>query len=237
MKGLTNLFTVNTSTLIAALAFAAAGLDVAAFTQLGDVFAGVMTGNLIMIGLGISHGSIKLAIYSGSALASFCLGAVLGGKLMGQAKDKDTHWPHEVTMALLLELGILAIFSIGWLAIEGRPTGVFRFFLLIPASLALGVQSIAIRRLPTRASTTFLTGTLIGVIMAMTSPHPEKDNPSWRDRLTLNLHGLMAVTFAICGALAGGIILSLAPNWLPILSFIPVAGVATLAIFGTVSPA
>ena len=47
-----------------ALTFASGAADVASFTRLGNVFASVMTGNIVLWGLAVARGSATLAFHT-----------------------------------------------------------------------------------------------------------------------------------------------------------------------------
>ena len=66
-------------TLIAiALTFASGAADVASFTRLGNVFASVMTGNIVLWGLAVARGSATLASHTTVSIAGYIAG-VAGG--------------------------------------------------------------------------------------------------------------------------------------------------------------
>jgi len=195
-------------TLIAiALTFASGAMDVASFTRLGGVFTSVMTGNIVLFGLAVARRSLSLASSTAVSAAGYIAG-VAGGTLIayrvraagaerapgqdeGQARpvSRDARW------ALVVELVLLAGFTVGWEISGASPAGWARFCLLAVAAAAMGVQASAVRDMGlAEVSTTYLTGTLTALVASLVSPG--QDTP----------HGVRR--FGVLGGLAAGAILS-----------------------------
>jgi uncharacterized membrane protein YoaK (UPF0700 family) len=200
-------------TLIAiALTFGSGANDVAGFTRLGDVFTSVMTGNIVLLGLSLAQRSVSLASHTVVSIAGYMAG-VAGGtwvshgfKARGGGRPADEEddqarasvLPGHVSWALFAEFVLLAGFTTGWELTGSRPGGWAQFVLLAVLAAAMGVQSSAVNEMGlTNLSTTFLTGTLTGLVSSLVSPG--KDTPhGWR-RFGV-LIGL-AVGAALCGLL------------------------------------
>jgi uncharacterized membrane protein YoaK (UPF0700 family) len=152
-----------------------------------------------------------------------------GGKDAG-GKDGDTRagegraggWPTHITWALLAELALLGGFAVGWEITGARPGGWVQFCLLAVAAAGMGVQSSAVKTMGlTEVSTTYLTGTLTGLVSSLVSPGPRaKDR--WR-RLGVLL-GLAA------GASLTGLLVATAPDGVPAL---PLAALITCVVLAT----
>jgi len=96
------------------------------------------------------------------------------------------------------ELVLLAGFIVGWELTGSRPTGWAQFCLLAVAAAAMGVQSSAVNEMGlTSVSTTFLTGTLTGLVSSLVSPG--QDTPYGLRRFGV-LIGLAAGA-SLCGLL------------------------------------
>ncbi len=65
--------------LAAVLAFGAGAMDAITFSRLGDVFAGVMTGNLVLLGISIGAGRGEIIGRLAVALVFFTLGVLAAG--------------------------------------------------------------------------------------------------------------------------------------------------------------
>ncbi|HTX29268.1 MAG TPA: DUF1275 family protein [Streptosporangiaceae bacterium] len=212
-------------------------MDVASFTRLGSVFTSVMTGNIVLWGLAVARGSLALASHTAVAVAGYVAGVAAGGGIAvgagavaargGKGKRGDKQaiegraeaWPAHITLALLAELALLGGFAAGWEITGGRPGGWVEYCLLAVAAAGMGVQSSAVNHMGlTQVSTTFLTGTLTGLVSSLVNPGsaiPDR----WR-RLGVLL-GLVA------GASLAGLFVATAPDGVPAL---PLAAIITALV-------
>jgi uncharacterized membrane protein YoaK (UPF0700 family) len=226
-------------TLIAiALTFASGANDVASFTRLGGVFTSVMTGNIVLWGLSVAERSLELASHTAVSIAGYIAGVALGTwvahgfKAVSQGKPADGEGrasvlPGHVNWTLSGELILLAGWAIGWEISGARPTGWAQFCLLAVLAAAMGMQSSAVNEMGlTSVSTTFLTGTLTGLVSSLVSPG--KDTPHGPRRFGV-LIGLAA------GALLCGLLVATAARLVPVL---PLAALlTTLVLAATPLPA
>ncbi|OLE23998.1 MAG: hypothetical protein AUG49_14505 [Catenulispora sp. 13_1_20CM_3_70_7] len=156
--------------LVVALALVTGATDAIAFVRLGGVFTSVMTGNMVLLGMGVGRGQVALLEHTGIALAAFITGTVLGARIAGAPRSDDPVWPRRFTVALTMEFGIFLVASVGWWAAGSQPRGTVQSVLLMADALALGVQSSAVLRLNVSGlSTTYLTGTLTTLIQSLTT--------------------------------------------------------------------
>lgn len=65
-------------TLVVLLTLTTGAVDAASFLALGKVFGGVITGNMVLLGIAAGTGGTSLAIHSGVALAGYSLGVIAG---------------------------------------------------------------------------------------------------------------------------------------------------------------
>ena len=150
--------------LLLGLTLVAGAVDAVSYLGLGRVFTANMTGNLVLLGLAIGQGQIPEALRSVVALLGFALGAGLGGWLVGggRAGERSEHWPSMVTLVLGVELGLLAGFAVAWLLAGPNATSGELEVLIALSSAAMGMQSVAGRRLAVAGvTTTYVTGTLV----------------------------------------------------------------------------
>jgi uncharacterized membrane protein YoaK (UPF0700 family) len=197
-----------------ALTFGSGAMDVASFTRLGDVFTSVMTGNIVLWGLAAASRSVSLASHTAVSIAGYIAGVALGtwvehGFKADHAEEKSRLLSAHVLWALLAELVLLAGFTGGWEATGGRPAGWEQFCLLAVAAAAMGVQSSSVRDMGLAdVSTTYLTGTLTGLVSSLASPG--KDTQHGVRRFGV-LFGLLA------GALLSGLLVATAADAVPVL--------------------
>ena len=188
-------------TLIAiALTFGSGAADVASFTQLGGVFTSVMTGNIVLWGLAAARGSLSLASHTAVSIAGYIAGVAGGTWVAHGAKtasaDPDGVLPVHVIWVLLAELTLLAGFTVGWEVTGAAPAGWAQFALLATLAAAMGMQSSAVKDMGlTEVSTTYLTGTLTGLVSSLVSPG--QDTPHGLRRFGV-LIGLVAGA-SLCG--------------------------------------
>jgi uncharacterized membrane protein YoaK (UPF0700 family) len=207
--------------LATALAFGSGSMDLASFTRLGGVFASVMTGNLILLGLAVARVSSALAAHTAVAFAGYIAGAAIGSKIGMRSGSKDEVWPAAVTATLAVEVAVLAVFAAGWELAGAHPAGVWQLCLLAAAALAMGLQSAAMRSLGTPLSTTYLTGTLTAAVAEIVKAGRRGNG------ISVSVTVLAA---AVAGAAAGGGILAVLPAALPVLPLGAVTAVVTLAL-------
>ena len=219
----------RTMTVIAVLlTFASGASDVASFTRLGNVFTSVMTGNITIFGLSLARGSASLAMHTALAVAGYVTG-VAAGTLIGRyhaarAPDKPSaepageHWPAHMTLTLAAELALLTGVLTGWEVTGSRPAGPAQYVILAVAACAMGIQSAAVVQLGLgNVSTTYLTGTLTGLVSAVFQPD---DKVGWRRPGVLA--GLLA------GASLAGLLVAHAAWAVPCLPLLGVAVATTL---------
>lgn len=206
---------------VVVLAAGTGALDVACFTRLGEVFCSVMTANVVFLGLAAARSSARLATYAGIALAGYVAGAALGTWVAGRSGERADTWTVKVSVLLLVELVVLGGFAAGWGLVAGRPGEWQRYVLLATATPAMGMQSAAVRRFGAAVSTTYLTGTLTGVVATVVG----RGRPGHTE-----LRGLGVLGGAVGGAALGGALLLTAPAWLPVLPCAAVACTLLLAV-------
>ena len=221
-------------TLIAiALTFASGANDVASFTRLGGVFTSVMTGNIVLWGLSAAQRSISLFSHTAVSIGGYISGVAVGTwvahgfKVHGDGKPDDTDrasvLPGHVSWALFTELVLLAGFTAGWEVTGARPAGWAEFVLLAVLAAAMGMQSSSVNEMGlTNVSTTFLTGTLTGLVSSLVRPGQRMQQGGRRIGVLIGL---------AAGALLCGLLVTTAPRAVPVL---PLAAVITALVLSAV---
>lgn len=214
--------------LVVLLTAAAGATNVLSLTALGGVPASIMTANLVLAGLSITHHEGALGWHAGAALAGFVVAVFLTSRLI-RAQDKDADdakrsvWPRPVTVAVAAEALPLIGVAVAWGLTAGRPTGATQLTLCAAAAFAMGMQSAAVRALGVAGlSTTFFTGTLTETVRDLTGPGPLRWSPA--------SSGLVAL---VAGAAAQGAVVTYGQQRLgPLLPLVLVCGVAALSLRG-----
>src|SRR5690348_3051406 len=164
--------------ILIALTFGSGATDVAAFNRLGGVFSSVMTGNIVFWGLAAAERSVSLFAHAAISIAGYIAGVACGTwvahgfKVHANGKpeeaNRDSVLPAHVNWSLFAELVLLAGLAAGWEITGGRPAGSVQYVLLAGTAAAMGVQSTSVNELGlSNVSTTFLTGTLTGLVSSL----------------------------------------------------------------------
>jgi len=205
--------------LLVLLTLTTGAVDASCFLSLGHVFSSVITGNLILIGVAAATQSGSLAAYSGTALAGYSAGVLIGAPIATRRASGGETWPLRVTVTLVAEFCVLAGFSAGWELAGGSPGSTARLLLIAALAAAMGIQSAAVRELG-GMSTTYLTGTLTAVITEVAT----------RDRSPGFARSLGVLAAVVSGAVAGGLVAEHAPAWLPVVILTPLAAVVIASV-------
>jgi uncharacterized membrane protein YoaK (UPF0700 family) len=202
--------------LVVVLAVVSGATDAIGFLGLGGAFTSVMTGNMVLLGLGAGTGDGTLVAHAALAIAAFVIGCVVGTRVAGTHQPGDGVWPAAVTRALIVELGVILLFAIGWEATGGHPSSSLQLPLLALNAVALGLQSSTTQRFGVSGlSTTYLTWTLTGVVIRLTSGGGLREAA-----------GSMQILVAlVAGAVAGGALTLHAAGCAPI---VPVLGLVSV---------
>jgi uncharacterized membrane protein YoaK (UPF0700 family) len=190
-------------------------MDALAFLALGKVFVSVITGNLVLLGIGLGRSEHDVALRVAMTIVGYAAGATAGAAIAGRGQDDQPVWPSRVTAALLVELILLAGFALGWELSAARPGGAALLVLLAVAAAAMGLQSAAVNRLALPGfSSTYLTSTLVRAITELVL------GP--RHHVGAKIAALVSV---VVGALAGALLVTAAPRFAPVIAVGLLAGV------------
>ena len=205
--------------LLVLLTLTTGAVDASCFLHLGNVFSSVITGNLVLLGVAAATTSSSLAIHSGTALAGYAVGVLIGAPIATRRASGGETWPPSVTVTLVTEFCVLAGFSAGWELTSGSPGTTARLLLIAALAVGMGIQSAAVRELG-GMSTTYLTGTLTAMISELAT----------RDRKPGLARSLGVLAAVVSGAVAGGLVAEHAPAWLPVVILTPLALVLIASI-------
>jgi uncharacterized membrane protein YoaK (UPF0700 family) len=196
-----------------------------------------MTGNIVLLGLAVARHSLTLASHTLVSIAGYITG-VAGGtwiahgfRVAGAAADpgadegRASGLPGHVGWALLAELILLCGLTVGWEIDGASPAGWAQFCLLAVAATAMGVQASTVKYMGlSEVSTTYLTGTLTGLVSSLVSP---KQATQYRARRFGVLIGLAA------GAALSGLLIATAADAAPAL---PLAALVTCILLTSAPP-
>jgi uncharacterized membrane protein YoaK (UPF0700 family) len=221
--------------LLVVLAAAAGSLDVLCVARLGGPFASVVTGNLVQLGRGICAPDPLLALTSATAVVGYALGVAASTVAL---RGRPAGWRRPTSVLVMVEVALLAGVAVGWLATRGQPGGVAVCLMLALAGGAMGIQSGLTLNTGLRgASTTYFTGTLTDVVRGGLGGPRSRDAGDGRHTASARGYrpdrpGLVRLLALFLGALAGGLVLRVAPLWTPVLPLTLVAGAMAVAMLG-----
>jgi uncharacterized membrane protein YoaK (UPF0700 family) len=224
------------------LTWAAGAIDAISYLGLGHVFTAMMTGNTVLLGLALAQGEALAALRSILALIGFSIGVFVGAIIV-ERDSKPTEWPAAVTAALALEAVVLAIFSAAYSLCASERAAGATLLLIVLSSLAMGIQSAAVRRLGVPGiATTYITGTITSLMVDLlgwlhsraaslpvskSADRTSLDRPPsmpWEQRVGL----LASVVSLYClGALAGSILQARSS---PLATLLPLAAMMLVVV-------
>jgi uncharacterized membrane protein YoaK (UPF0700 family) len=136
-------------------------VDATSYLKLGHVFVANMTGNVVFLGFGVA-GAGGISIWASlTALVSFLVGGVGGGRIGSRSmSDRGRQLAVTAGAELLLVTGalVIAAFSTHQIGTASR------YAAIVLLAIAMGMQNAAARRLAVAdLTTTVLTMTLTGI--------------------------------------------------------------------------
>jgi uncharacterized membrane protein YoaK (UPF0700 family) len=206
--------------LLVALTVASGAVDAISYFGLGKIFSAFMTGNIVFLGFGLAEIEGPDVIPVLVALSMFAVGAYLGLRVAARRSDETGLWPPAMTVLLGFVAIAEACFLVGWLATAGHPSGQGADAFIALLSLAMGIQTAAVRSLGVQGIfTTAGTFTLVAFVGAFAGSRSRAEVP----RLAGVLLGLVA------GAVAGGLLFLHARSYAPAL---PLATTVAVVVAG-----
>lgn len=144
------------------LSFGAGGADAFAFTLLGGIFTANMTGNLVLVGLVGREHYTQTLLGASTAILVFTATAWFALRYMQSAFDRFERSSNLLAVGAASQITIAVVWSIVYES-GGRLTITF---LICLSAVAMAVQTVAARKMkaPGAVTTTFVTGTLIGLL-------------------------------------------------------------------------
>jgi uncharacterized membrane protein YoaK (UPF0700 family) len=202
-------------------------VDAACYLGLGRVFTANMTGNVVLLAFGAAGAQGLPVLAPSVSLVVFLVGAAAGGRLasrlVGPAGAQvpaplRRRW---VMIALLAELGLVAVAGVVALGLPVGGGGARRYVVIGLLAAALGLQNATVRRLAVPdVTTTVLTLTLTG--LAADSWLAGGRSPRAGRRL-------VAVGLMAAGALVGALLLRVDVA-LPVLAAAVLVALAAVAL-------
>lgn len=147
--------------LLSLLAIVTGTFDAISYLGLRRVFVANMTGNTVLLGLHAGQGDWLDALRVAAALAGFTFGIAAGGTLIMRERLR-------LSTALVAEAIMLALAGVIWLTAGTAPERGPLYALILLSSVAMGVQSAAIRSLKVPGVlTTAITNTMAAATLGL----------------------------------------------------------------------
>lgn len=200
--------------LMLALTFSAGINDAVGFLGLDRVFTGNMTGNVVILGMGVAGGEDLPVLGPALALAGFMAGAALAGRALRRA---TTSWTRATTVLFAIVAVLMFALAVVLFVVGEDPEQQVRVTATTTAAVAMGVQAATARHVAVpEVSTVVVTSTIIGFAADSVFGNG-RHHHGWRR--------FLAVSLIVLGAAAGTLMLEvhLAVGLL-------VAGVITAAV-------
>ena len=180
-------------------------VDATSFLKLGHVFVANMTGNVVFLGFGIA-GAGGISIWASlTAIGSFLVGGLAGGRIGARwSSDRGRQLTATTSTELVLVTGalVVAAFSSHQIGTAGR------YALIVLLAIAMGIQNATARRLAVAdLTTTVLTMTLTGIAADATLAGGHGSKLGRR---------ALSVAAMLLGALVGGLLVLKVDNPAPL---------------------
>jgi len=200
-------------TLMLALTFSTGVIDAVGYLGLDRVFTGNMTGNVVILGMGLIGGSGLPILGPAIALAAFMAGAAAGGRVLRGTADA---WTGTHTSLFAIVAGLIVASSVPLVLMDEPPHAV-ALGITAGLGLAMGCQAATARHVAVKDVTTVVvTSTLTG--LASDSVLGKGGGQPWKRRAG-------AVMLIGAGAVSGAALLRVHLGW-----GLALAAVVTLAV-------
>ena len=206
--------------IVVVLTFTTGVVDAVSYLGLGRVFTGLQTGNVVVLGFALAGTEGFSVAPPAVSLASFFVGAWLGGRLAAHLSRRHRRW---FSLALSIEALLVAVAAA---AAAGLPTDVAtarRMLVIVLLAAGMGLRSATVRRLAVpEVTTTVVTSTITALAADSAVPGVGVARRLWR---------LATIAIRLVGAVAGALLVrvSLFVPFLLVASLIAVAAGAYLA--------
>jgi uncharacterized membrane protein YoaK (UPF0700 family) len=180
-------------------------VDAFSYLVLGHVFVANMTGNIVLLGFALAGVPGFSIAASGTALAAFFIGALIGGRLGSRYAGHRArlHSSAGAIQAVFLAAAVVLA------ALSGSPvTGGYRYALIVGLGIAMGIQNAAARKIAVPdLTTTVLTLTITGIAADSALAGGPGSKAGGR---------LVAVVTMLAGGLIGALLVRHAPVFYPL---------------------
>ena len=198
------------------LTFSTGMVDAIGYLGFDKVFTGNMTGNVVILGMGLAGAEGVPVLRPALALVFFMIGAALSGRILG---DIGEAWHRRTTLIYGIVAAGCAALSVYVAVVPDPEIGLAGTIFTSALSALMGAQAAAARKMKIADVTTVVvTSTIVG--LASDSRLAGGDSTRWVRRF-------LAVVLILIGALAGAATLML-NQWIGIAIVAVLVAAATL---------
>ena len=179
------------------LTFTTGLLDAVSYLGLGQVFSGIQTGNLVVLGFALAGAGGFSIAGPALSLAAFFLGAALGGRLAIHLSRRHRRW---LALALTVEALLVGAGAATAAGLRADALGDWRTYAVIALLAgAMGLRSATIRRLAApEVTTTVLTSTITSLATDAGALSASPGRHAWQ---------LATIGVRLLGAVLGAVLL------------------------------
>ncbi|WP_291047065.1 YoaK family protein [Herbiconiux sp.] len=188
--------------LMLALTFSTGVVDAVGYLGLDKVFAGNMTGNVVILGMALAGADDLPWIGPLIALFAFMFGAVIGGRVLRPVK---AGWTTRTTWLFLVIGIVLAGLAVTLFLTDGAPPQPWEYFITFFLAAAMGIQAATARHIAVKDVTTVVVTSTITGFAADSRLAGGKGQP-WFRRAA-------AIVLIAAGAAIGALLLLLHIGW------------------------
>jgi uncharacterized membrane protein YoaK (UPF0700 family) len=188
--------------LMLALTFSTGVVDAVGYLGLDKVFAGNMTGNVVILGMALAGADDLPWVGPLLALFAFMLGAVIGGRVLRPVK---AGWATRTTWLFAVVGAVLAGLAIALFVMNGKPPQPWELIITVFLATAMGLQAATARHIAVKDVTTVVVTSTITGFAADSRLAGGKGQP-WFRRAA-------AIVLIAAGAGVGALLLMLHIGW------------------------
>ncbi|WP_245635947.1 YoaK family protein [Herbiconiux solani] len=188
--------------LMLALTFSTGVVDAVGYLGLDKVFAGNMTGNVVILGMALAGAEDLPWLGPLLALFAFMAGAVVGGRVLRPVK---AGWTTRTTTLFAVVGIVLAGLAIAMFVLGGRPPQPWELVITVLLAAAMGLQAATARHIAVKDVTTVVVTSTITGFAADSRLAGGKGQP-WFRRAA-------AIVLIAAGAGVGALLLHLHIGW------------------------
>ncbi|AQA01756.1 DUF1275 family protein [Mycobacterium sp. MS1601] len=185
-----------------ALTFVTGIVDAVGFLALDRVFTGNMTGNIVILGMGVAGADDLPVLGPAIALAAFTAAAWVAGLTLRKPRaENPPGWHHRVTVLLTLGAVILALLTLAAVWVSDHAAPAVEIVMAAVTAAVMGSQAVVARAVAVADMTTVV------VTSTLASLAGETWTKGGKGALVNRRLGAIVVIFA--GALVGALLLKL----------------------------